>query len=141
MRIPVGTEDGARLRLPEQGQIGTDRTRGDVLVTVAVTPEPPLERDGQNIVCTVDVNLDQAVLGGQIAVPTVEGSVTMKVPAGSNAGTRLRLRGRGVPAHGNKSAGDQYVTLRIKLDDPADRDLVRYLLARRDATAAAANPD
>ncbi len=71
----------------------------------------------------------EAVLGGKISVPTPTGPVNMTVPPQSSTGTRLRLRGRGIPARGNRPAGDQYVTLKIVLD-PADEALATFLRER-----------
>ncbi len=137
VRIPIGTEDGTQLRLPHQGQSGADGRAGDVIVTVAVEDHPVFRRDENDILTDLPVDLHQAVLGDRVTVPTIDGPVTMRVPPGSNTGTRLRLRGKGVPARRGIEAGDQYVTLRIVLTNPNDPLLTRFLRERREQPADA----
>ena len=135
MRIPVGTENGAQLRLPNQGRVGSDGRVGDVIVTVGVESHPVFRRDGNNILTELPIDLDQAVLGDRVTVPTIDGPVTMRVPAGSNTGTKLRLRGKGVPARRSIEAGDQFVSLRIVLANPKDPSLTEFLRARNEQKA------
>jgi DnaJ-class molecular chaperone len=137
MRIPVGTESGAQLRLPNQGRSGGSGRPSDVIVTVTVESHPVFRRDGNNILTELPVDLDQAVLGDRVTVPTIDGPVTMRVPPGSNTGTNLRLRGKGVPARRNTEAGDQYVSLRIVLSNPKDPSLTEFLRARKEQKADA----
>ena len=73
------------------------------------------------------MSLKEAVLGASIAVPTADGRVNVKVPAGANTGTVLRLRGKGVPARGGNAAGDLYVTLKVVLPDPPDAALTDFV--------------
>jgi DnaJ-class molecular chaperone len=119
VKIPMGTSDGQVLRLRGQGGgAGKGGVDGDALVEIHVRPHRHFKRDGQNIRLELPVSLSEAVLGGSIAVPTPGGSVRMQIPAGSDSGTRLRLRGRGVPMHGDHPAGDLYATLRVFLGKP-----------------------
>ena len=124
VRIPVGVRDGQQIRLKGQGGEGRNGgPRGDVLLNVSVAPHPYLTRDGDNLRMDLPVTLQEAVLGGKVTVPTLTGSVALSVPATSNSGSVLRLKGKGIPAHGNKAAGDLYVTLVVTLPDRADADL------------------
>jgi DnaJ-class molecular chaperone len=127
MRIPPGTENGQTLRLKGQGKKNAEGGSGDALIEIAVDPHDYFRRDGQDIRLDVPVTLDEAVLGGSITVPTVHGNVQVKVPKGSNSGTVLRLRGKGVPARGSLAEGDQYVTLKIMLPDGDDPELAKFV--------------
>ena len=133
VRVPPGMEDGQTLRLRGQGGEGANGgPDGDALITVKVNPHAVFRREGDDIHVDLPVTLKEAVLGGRVTVPTVTGSVAMTIPRRSDAGTTLRLRGRGVPARGSKAAGDQFVTLKIVLPD-ADDALEAFL---RDWTPA-----
>ncbi len=121
VRVPPGMEDGQTLRLRGQGGEGANGgPAGDALITVKVSPHAVFRREGDDIHVDLPVTVKEAVLGGRVTVPTVTGSVAMTVPRRSDAGTVLRLRGRGVPARGAAAAGDQLVTLRIVLPDVDD---------------------
>lgn len=130
VHIPPGLESGQVLRL--RGKGGPGDPPGDALIEVEVAPHPLFRRDGRDIHLDLPISLAEAVLGGRVTVPTVSGPVTMTVPAGSDSGARLRLRGKGVPASGNQPAGDAYATLRVVLG-PADAGLATFLRDRTDA--------
>ena len=130
VRIPAGIETGQTLRLRGKGAPGDPP--GDALVEIEVGPHTLFRREGRDILLDLPVTVPEAVLGGRVTVPTVDGPVSMSVPAGSSTGTRLRLRGRGVPASGSQPAGDAYATLRIMLA-PSDPGLAGYLRDRADA--------
>ncbi|MBS0965722.1 DnaJ C-terminal domain-containing protein [Acetobacter okinawensis] len=122
VRIPPGMEDGKVLRLRGKGMPGVQGgPAGDALITVTVLPDATFTREGSDLRETLSVDLKTAVLGGPIMVPTPTGTVKMNVPAGSDTGTVLRLRGKGVQAHGGKEAGNLYVRLEVKVGkaDPA----------------------
>ena len=128
VRIPPGTEDGQSLRLKGQGLPGIGGApSGDALIQVAVRAHPQFSRDGSNITLELPVSLQEAVLGAAITVPTVAGKVSMKIPAGSNSGTTLRLKGKGIPGRGDKAAGDQFVRLQVMLPDSQDEELKRFV--------------
>ena len=124
--IPAGIEDGQVLRLRGKGApgIGGGET-GDALIEVHVVPHPLFKRDGDNIRIDLPVSLAEAVLGARIAVPTVTGQVTMTVPKGSDAGTVLRLRGKGIQRRTNP--GDQLVTLQVVIGEAKDPELAEWL--------------
>lgn len=119
VKIPPGTEDGQTLRLRGKGGAGWNGgPSGDALIRVAVVSHAFFVREGQDIRLDLPVTIAEAALGGPVEVPTPGGPVRMRVPAGSDNGTVLRLRGRGVPAHGGKAAGDLYATLRVTIGKP-----------------------
>ncbi len=121
VRVPPGMEDGQTLRLRAQGGEGANGgPAGDALIEVHVRPHPVFRREGDDIHLDLPVTVKEAVLGGRVTIPTVTGSVAMTVPRRSDTGTVLRLRGRGVPAHGDRAAGDQLVKLKVVLPDADD---------------------
>lgn len=137
VQIPAGIDDGQILRLKGKGGPGhSDAPAGDALIQVTVEPHRLFRREARDIHIELPVSLTEAVLGARVPVPTATGMVNLSVPAQSDTGTRLRLRQRGVPARGDRPAGDQFVTLRVVLD-PADTKLAEFLRGR---TAPAFDP-
>jgi len=127
VNVPLGAETGTVLRLRGQGQPGAGGgPAGDALIEITVEPHPLFRREGNNVLVDLPVTLTEAVLGGKINVPTIDGPVSMTVPAGSNSGTRLRLRGRGI-APRSGSAGDQYITLKVMLPKEPDAALSDFI--------------
>jgi DnaJ-class molecular chaperone len=125
--VPAGVRDGQVLRLKGQGGAGIGGgPAGDALIEVHIAPHPLFQRDGDDIRLELPVTLGEAVLGGRIAVPTPTGAVTMSVPANSNTGTVLRLRGKGV-RRPDGSHGDEYVTLKLVLPQGGDKELADFL--------------
>lgn len=126
--IPAGTTDGKTLRLKGQGGPSTmGGPSGDLHLTLKVRPHPVFIRKDNDILADLPVTLSEAILGGKIEVPTVDGPVSMTIPKGSNSGTRMRVRGKGAPAPGGGPRGDHYVTLTVMLPDPPDADLIRLI--------------
>ncbi len=115
--IPAGIAAGQRLRLKS--------AEGDTYLEIEIEPHALFTRKDQDIHIDVPVTLIEAVLGATITVPTIHGAVAVKVPPGSNSGSTLRLKGRGIAAKG--ATGDQYVKLKVALPDPPDPELVRFL--------------
>ncbi len=127
VRVPPGIEDGQVLRLRGKGGEGIEGgPAGDALIRVQVAADPIFTRDGDDIRTELAIDLRQAVLGGPVQVPTPAGPVAMTIPEGSDTGRTLRLRGRGVPARGDRPAGNLYVTLRVVLG-PVDDALKTFL--------------
>lgn len=119
VKVPPGSQDGQVLRLRGKGGAGWNGgPAGDALIELRVKPHPVFSRDGQDIRLTLPVTLAEAVLGGSVEVPTPGGAVRMRVPAHSDSGTELRLRSRGVPAHGDLPAGDLYARLGVVVGKP-----------------------
>ena len=132
VRIPPGIEDGQVLRLRGKGDPGRNGgPDGDALIEVSVLVHPLYRRTGADVELDLPVTLAEAVLGGKVPVPTPRGEVTLTIPAHSDAGTRLRLRGRGVAEHAGRPAGDMYVKLQL-VGGPADPELEAALRAWAD---------
>lgn len=128
VHIPPGVADRQVLRLKGQGMPGHGGADpGDAYVEVRVQPHAMFRREGSDIHIELPVTIDEAVLGARITVPTLTGDVTMVVPPSSNAGTVLRLKGRGLPSVGTAHLGDQYVTLKLVLPDAPDEQLKEFL--------------
>jgi DnaJ-class molecular chaperone len=124
VQLPPGTDTGQTLRLKGQGLPGRGGApAGDAFVEVTVEPHPIFTRDGNDILVELPITLYEAVLGATLNVPTIDGKVSLKVPAGSNSGTQLRLRGKGVQAGKGGARGDQYIRLVVMLPKEVDPDL------------------
>jgi molecular chaperone DnaJ len=114
VRIPPGVVDAQRIRLKGKGNPGAHGgPPGDLFVDVHVTPDPRFDRRGRNVTTTVKVPLTKAMLGTTVEVPTLDEPVTLKIPAGTQPGTTMRVKGRGVSAHGKNPAGDLLVTVSV----------------------------
>jgi curved DNA-binding protein len=115
VRLPAGIEDGGTLRLAGRGQAGIHGgPPGDAFLTVRVEPHPLFRREGCDLYVDVWVGLARAALGGKSEVPTLDGRATITIPAGTRSGQKLRLKGRGVPAAGARSAGDLFAVIQIR---------------------------
>lgn len=126
--IPEGTTDGQTLRLKGQGMPGSQgRPAGDAYVEIRVEPHAFFEPRDNDIHVELPVTITEAVLGGKVRVPTVGGPVMLNVPAGSNTGTSLRLKGRGLLDRRSGQRGDQYVKLKIVMPEPPDAKLKEFL--------------
>ena len=128
LTIPPGVHDRQTLRLKGQGMPGFEGgPAGDAYVEVHIQPHAFFERKDNDVHLELPVSLGEAVLGGRIQVPTIDGPVSMTVPKGSNTGATLRLRGKGIvdPATGQR--GDQYVRLKVVLPKAPDADLEKLV--------------
>ena len=124
VRIPKGIKPGQVIRLAGQG------SHADLLLEVEYAAHPQFEVDGRNIIYAMAVAPWEAALGATVSVPTLGGAVELKIPADSEAGRKLRLRGRGLPGSGSTPAGDQIVELEVlapKAHNDAERDAYRAL--------------
>jgi molecular chaperone DnaJ len=116
VRIPAGVEDGQRIRVKGRGGAGRGGgPAGDLYVVVHADHHPVFGRRGKDLTVSVPVTFPEAALGAKVAVPTLDGPVTVKVPAGSKSGKTLRVRGRGVPA--SSGVGDLLVTVDVAVPD------------------------
>lgn len=115
--IPVGVDDGRRIRIPEQGDAGAKGgPPGDLYVVIRVKPHEFFERDGYDLYCVVPITYTQAALGAEIHVPTLEGKkVKVKVPSGTQNSKILRLRNEGVPQAGGSRRGDMYLRILVTI--------------------------
>jgi len=121
--IPKGVTDGQQIRLRGQGEQPPGASPGDAIVTVQVQPHPIFTRDGNDIRVDLPVTLYEAVLGDTVRVPTLDGSVELKIPPGTSSGRVLRLKGKGLQPKGSSTAGDLLVTVRIVLPKAVDGEL------------------
>jgi curved DNA-binding protein len=119
VRIPPGANEGSRVRIPGQGsQSPNGGPPGDLLLEIHVEPHPLFRREDDDLHVDVPITVAEAYKGAKVKVPTAEGSVTLKVPEGTQSGAKLRLRGKGVARKG-KPAGDLYVHFLIRI--PTER--------------------
>ncbi|MBX3711264.1 MAG: DnaJ domain-containing protein [Lysobacter sp.] len=125
VRVPKGIKPGQAIRLAGQAPSG-----GDLLLEVEYAAHPRFEVDGRNIIHVLPVAPWEAALGATVSVPTLGGAVELKIPADSEAGRRLRLRGRGLPGTGGAADGDQIVELEVlapRANTEAERDAYRAM--------------
>ncbi len=139
VRLPPGTDAGTEKILRGQGEPGRfDGEPGNLRITVNVRPHPFLVRDGQNLRTTVPISITRAALGGKVPVPTIDGWVDMEVPPGVSSGSKLRLRGKGVPdTRGGR--GDQFVELLVETPTNLAGTRTRELLLELERTSEREN--
>jgi molecular chaperone DnaJ len=115
--VPPGTDSGLRVRLKGQGQrSAAGGPPGDLVVTFAVQPDRFFRREGHDLLCTVPINLAQAVLGTKLRVRTLEGRhVVLRIPPGTQPGRKFRIRGQGIERNGRR--GDQLVEIEVKIPE------------------------
>jgi molecular chaperone DnaJ len=128
--IPAGIDDGQCVRIQGKGEPGTNGgPRGDLLVAVMISQNPDFQRDGYNIFSEVKISYPTAVLGGEVKVKTVDGEVMYEVKPGTTSGTRVRLRGKGMPTIRDKNVrGDHYITLVIEVPSRLNAEQKEALL-------------
>jgi curved DNA-binding protein len=114
VKIPAGVHPGSRIRVPGSPTKNATPT-GDIYLIVKAKSHPYFTLDGYNLLCEVSISPAQAVLGTEVSVNTLEGQKTVKVPAGSQTGRTLRLRGRGLPGFKGAAAGDQLIKIKITI--------------------------
>ena len=119
VKVPAGVDTGTRLKLSGEGEPapGPSGQPGDLYVVVQVREHPIFRREDTEVLCEVPISFTQAALGAQIDVPTLDGPVKMKVPAGTQSGKVFRMRGKGVPALSGGGRGDQHV--RVLVETPS----------------------
>lgn len=123
VRIPPGVDGGVRLRMSGEGEAGAaGGPAGDLYVVLHVREHERFARDGLDLHCDVTISYAQAVLGGEIDVPTLDGEQSIRVPAGTQSGTRFRLKGKGAPSLDGRGAGDEYVEVRIHVPQKVNAD-------------------
>jgi len=114
-KVPAGVEDGTRIRFSGLGEAGGHGgPAGDLYVVLHVKEHPFFEREGNDLHCVIPVSFAQAALGTEIQVPTLEGEHTLKVPDGTQSGTTIRIRGKGVPVLNGHGKGDLFVEVRVQ---------------------------
>jgi DnaJ-class molecular chaperone len=125
VKIPAGITDGQQIRLKGQGWPSANGKPGDALITVNVAPHPLFKPEGSDLRLDLPITLDEAVLGGKVRVPTLEGAVELAIPANTNSGRTFRLKGKGLKSKGGH--GDLLATVRIVLPAGADDDLAALM--------------
>ncbi len=113
--IPAGVTDGTRVRLRGEGDAGA-QANGDLFLVISVDPDPNFVRDGNNLTTEVKVDVFTAMLGGQVNVPLVVGSVKMTIPSGTSSGRKFRFGGKGMPA-GKGESGDLYARILVTVPE------------------------
>ncbi len=135
IRIPAGIDEGARLRLAGEGECGErNAPPGDLYVLVRLKPHERFERRGQDLVCQVSLSFPQAALGAVLDIPTLDGRLEVKVPAGSQPGEVIRIKGKGFKDLRSQRAGDLYVRLNVITPQKLSReekDLLKRLAELR----------
>lgn len=123
VRVPAGVEDGSRLRLVGEGEAGDEgMPAGDLYVVTRVRKHPFFEREGNDLACEIAVSFAQAALGARIEIPTLEGPEVLKVPAGTQPGETLRLKGKGVQDVTGRRKGDLFVRVLVQTPDDLSKE-------------------
>lgn len=140
--IPAGIDNGQSIRIQGKGEPGTNGgPRGDLLVTVMISADANFQRDGYNIFSDVRITYPTAVLGGEIKVKTVDGEVVYEVKPGTASGTKVRLKGKGMPTIRNKEVrGDHYITLIVDIPTKLTTEQKVALLAYNKALTGEDKP-
>lgn len=123
--IPKGATEGQVLRLKGQGQMDRGGA-GDALIEIGIRPHPIYRREGDMLVMDLPVSVPDAVLGGKVAAPTPDGTVSLTIPKGSNSGATLRLKGRGLPDPKTGLRGDLLARIVVTLPEKVDPELERF---------------
>ena len=126
VKIPGGVDSGAKLRFAGLGSPGSGKAPpGDAYVELTVKPSSVFKREGRDLSTELPISFDEAILGAEVKVPTIDGSVLLKIPPGVSSGARLRVTGKGVTVDGQR--GDQFVVLKIMVPPGVDADLKQAL--------------
>lgn len=139
VNVPPGVEDGTRIRYQEQGDAGPNGVpAGDLYVVLRVKPHSFFEREGKDLYCSVPISFSQAALGSDVVIPTLDGDHKVKIPEGTQTGTTIRLRGKGLPALQSSGKGDLFVRIRVQTPSRLTRRQ-KELLEELAATSAVEN--
>ena len=121
--VPAGIDDGQIISLRGQGNAGKNGgPAGDLQIVVTVRPHQLFRREGTDVFCDAPITFTQAVLGGELEIPTIDGKVKYDIPEGTQTGSTFRLRGKGIPSVNGRGRGDQYVTVYIETPRNLNRE-------------------
>ena len=116
--VPAGVNTGQRLKLKGEGDAGAGNgPSGDLYVVIQLNPHPLFERQDDDVVCEVPIGFGEATLGTELNIPTLSGSVSLKIPAGTPSGKVLRIKGKGFPHLGGYGAGDMFVKVTVDVPE------------------------
>ena len=141
--IPVGVEDGTRIRLGGEGEAGLrGGAPGDLYIFLSIKPHEFFQRDGADLFCRVPIAMTTAALGGEIEVPTISGGRTrVKIPEGSQTGKQFRLKGNGMPVLRSKQQGDLYIQVEVETPKNLTRKQRELLKTFEETCNASTNPE
>ena len=135
IKIPSGIETGYRLRVAGAGDAGfKGAPPGDLYVFIEVEPHPLFNRDGQTLFYRTKISFVQAILGGEIKIPTLEKDTTLKIPPGTQPNTKFKIKGKGMPSLDKREHGDMYVLVEVEIPGRISREqeeLLRKFEARK----------
>ncbi len=121
--IPAGIDNGQIISLRGQGNTGRNGgPSGDLQIIVSVQPHQLFRRDGSDVYCDAPITFTQAVLGGEMEIPTIDGKVSYTLPEGTQSGSTFRLKGKGIPNVNGRGRGDQFVTVHIETPKGLNRE-------------------
>jgi molecular chaperone DnaJ len=124
--IPKGVKEGSRVRVSGKGEPGTNGGKpGDLYLLIHINPHPILKREGDNLYMELPITVHEAMAGGTITVPTVDGEVNVKVPPKSQSGQTLKLKGKGAFNPKKKTSGDLMIKLNVKVPQTEDQEILR----------------
>ncbi len=141
--IPVGVEDGTRIRLAGEGEAGLrGGPPGDLYIFLSIKPHEFFQRDGADLFCRVPIALTTAALGGQVEVPTIDGGRTrVKIPEGTESGRQFRLKAKGMPVLRSKQQGDLYIQVEVETPKNLSRKQRDLLKSFEEASNASTSPE
>ena len=142
VKIPAGVEAGMQMNISGEGHAAKNNgVNGDLLVVIEEQEHPNLKREGNNLYCTKIVSLPDAILGGEVEVPGIDGSYKIKVEPGTQSGTVVRLRGRGLPTvNGYGGTGDLYVKIAVWIPKKLEKDDKAVIESLRNKESFKPNP-
>ncbi len=141
--IPIGVEDGTRIRLAGEGEAGLrGGPPGDLYIFLSIKPHEFFQRDGADLFCRVPIAMTAAALGGQIEVPTIDGGRTrVKIPEGTESGKQFRLKAKGMPVLRSKQQGDLYIQVEVETPKNLSRKQRDLLKSFEEASNPSTSPD
>jgi len=141
VKVPAGIDEGQRLKLSGEGDAGVaGGPNGDLYVVIGINEHEIFQRDGFDVYCQVPISFSQAALGAEIEVPTLSGKVELKIPAGTQAGKKMRLKGKGIQRLGSHGFGDQIIEIHVETPTKLSADQERLFRELSAYDAGKCNP-